>query len=80
MRAIKAIIENGKVTLLEPAELPGRHEALIVVGDMEASATDRGWAEILRDQSPRPALDAFLREAEEEIAAGMTQPLDPEKL
>jgi hypothetical protein len=80
MRAIKAIIDDGKVTLLEPAEIAGRHEALIVVADAETSAGDQEWARILHEQSPRPALDDFLREAEKEITSGATEPLDPDRL
>jgi hypothetical protein len=80
MRAIRAIIDNGQVTLLEPAELPGRHEALIVVGDAEMLPGDQEWARILRDGERRPAFDDFLREADAEIASGATEPLDPDRL
>jgi hypothetical protein len=60
--------------------LPGRHEALIVVGDAEASPDDQEWARILRDGERRPALDEFLREANAEIAAGTTELLDLDRL
>jgi hypothetical protein len=80
MRAIKAIIDNGKLTLLEPAEIPGRHDALIVVADVQPSPGDAAWSQILRDSAPRPALDDFLREAENEIASGATEPLDLDRL
>lgn len=79
MRAFKAIIDNGKVTLLEPAELAGRHEALIVVGD-EVSPGDAEWARILRDNASRPALDKFLRGAEEEMGSGAAERLDRDRL
>ena len=80
MRTIKAIIENGKVTLLEPTEIPGRHEAVIVVSDAETSPGDQEWARILNEQAPRPAFDDFLREAEKEIASGTAETLEPDRL
>ncbi|HOB73195.1 MAG TPA: hypothetical protein PKG54_01595 [Phycisphaerae bacterium] len=80
MRAIRAVIDDGKVTLLEPADLSGRHEVLIVVNDAEATTGDQEWGRILRDQKARPAFDEFLCAADGEIAAGKTEPLDPDRL
>lgn len=80
MRAIRAIVEDGKVVLLEPTGLTGRHEAVVVVEDQPVAAGDEAWSKIARDPAPRPAFDQFLEEADSEIAQRQTQPLDPDHL
>ncbi len=74
MQAVKAIVENGSVTLQEPLEARGRVEAILVVLDAEP------WDALLRDTRARPELSRASREALEEFLGGQATPLDPDAM
>ncbi len=80
MKAIPAIYENGTVTLLEPVEVEGPTEALVVLADPKAESNLDPWEEILRDPTPRPALSREADEVLAELHAGKTKLLDPDDL
>jgi len=86
MRTFKAILDNGRVTLLGPPGLSGKHEAVVVVSDEWDTGADEElmeneqWKKILCDPTARPAFNAFMQEAEQEIASGQTRPMDPDSL
>lgn len=74
MRAIKATIEDGNITLDEPMPIKGRAEAIVVVLDPDP------WDALIHDPRPRPALTRASQEALDEFLAGQTTPLDPETM
>jgi hypothetical protein len=74
MIAIRALYENGQVTLLDPVDSNGDGplEGLLVLPRPEADPWDR----IINDPTPRPALT---REGDEVLAehrAGRTGPME----
>jgi predicted DNA-binding antitoxin AbrB/MazE fold protein len=78
MKAIPAVYENGQIKLSEPAPISdGEPVNVLVVFPEEA---DDPWHKILKDTTPRPALDKYVQECLEEIAQGKTQPLDLNQL
>jgi len=74
MHAVKAIVEDGSVTLQEPLNIEGRVEAILVILDPEP------WDAIDRDARPRPALAKASRQALDEFLHGQTAPLDPDAM
>lgn len=72
MKAIKATYEDGKIELSELPPETGPMEVLVVFPE----ATDDPWQQILLDSTPRPALNQWVKEVEEEIAQGKASPLD----
>jgi hypothetical protein len=76
MRAVKAIYENGRITLAEPPPATGPTEVLVVFPE----PADDPWREILDDSKPRPVLDRWVAEVEAEIASGRAKPLDHSQL
>ncbi len=71
MKAVKAVIENGKVVPEEPLELTRRRDAIVIVFDPGP------WDAILHDPRPCPALAKAAEEAHQEYLQGRTTPLDP---
>jgi hypothetical protein len=74
MHAIKAIVEDGSVTLQEPLNVEGRVEAILVILDTEP------WDVLVRDPRPRPALTKASEQALDEFLHGQTVPLDPDTM
>ncbi len=74
MKAIKAVIDNGQILPEEPLNLPGRHDAIVVVLDIDP------WDAILEDSRLRPELTKAGQEAEADFLAGRTTPLDPDEM
>ncbi|MGD0898528.1 MAG: hypothetical protein ABR915_11875 [Thermoguttaceae bacterium] len=74
MQAVKAIVEDGNVTLQEPLSVKGRVEAILVVLDAEP------WDALIRDSRPRPELTGASREALEEFLSGQATPLNPDAM
>ena len=74
MKAVRATVEDGNVTLQEPLNVKGRVEAILVVLDAEP------WDALLRDARPRPALAEASREALDEFLSGQATPLDPDAM
>ncbi len=74
MQALKAVIENGNVTLDEPLESKGRFEAVLVILDVDP------WDALIHDPRPRPGLVKAGQEAIKEFEEGKTTPLDPDKM
>jgi hypothetical protein len=74
VRAVKAIVEDGNVTLQEALDVKGRVEAILVLLDPDP------WEGLIRDTRPRPALTKASQEALEEFRAGRTTPLDPDAI
>jgi hypothetical protein len=74
MQAIKAVIDSGKIIPEEPLTMTGRHDAIVVVLDVDP------WEAILKDPRPRPELVKARQEAEADFLAGRTTPLDPDAM
>ena len=74
MQAVKAIVEDGNVTLQEPLNMEGRVEAILVILDPQP------WDALIRDTRPRPALTQASRQALDEFLHGQTAPLDPDTM
>lgn len=74
MHAIRAVIQDGNITLEEPLDFKGRAEAIVVVLDPDP------WQAIIEDPRPRPALAKAGQEALEAFLAGQATPLDPETM
>jgi len=74
MKAIKAVIDNGQISFEEPLNVTGRHDAIVVVLDVDP------WEAIVQDASPRPELTKARREAEEDFLQGRTTVLDPDAM
>ena len=74
MKAIKAVIDNGQITPEEPFDMGGRHDAIVVVLDVDP------WDAILQDPRPRPELVKAGEEALQDYLQGRTTPLDPDKM
>ncbi len=74
MKAIKAVIDNGKIVPEEPFDPVGRHDAIVVVLDVDP------WTAILNDSRPRPQLDELADEAHQEYLRGKTTPIDPDAM
>ena len=74
MKAIKAVIDNGQITPEEPFDANGRHDAIVVVLDVDP------WDAILQDPRPRPELDRLAEEAHQEYLQGKTTPIDPDTM
>ncbi len=78
MKAIQGIYQNSQIKLSEPAPISdGEPVNVLVVFPEEV---EDPWQKILDDPSPRPALDKFVREVQEEIAQGKAIPLDLNQL
>lgn len=77
MKAIKALYQNGSITLSEPAPANGGPlEVLVIFPELEVDPWDR----ILNDPIPRPAFQNYAQECLEEIAQGKAEPLDLNQL
>jgi hypothetical protein len=74
MKAIKAVIDNGQIVPEEPLDVSGRHDAIVVVLDVDP------WDAILQDPRPRPELVKAGEEALQEYLQGKTTPLDPDTM
>jgi hypothetical protein len=74
MKAIKAVIDNGQIVPIEPLDAAGRHDAIVVVLDVDP------WQAILSDPRPRPELDKLAEEARQEYLQGKTTPIDPDAM
>jgi hypothetical protein len=74
MKAIKAVVDNGQIVPEEPLNLSGRHDAIVVVLDVDP------WDAILEDSRPRPELTKASEEALREHLQGQTTPLDPDNM
>ena len=73
MKAIKVLVDDGRIVPEEPLE-SGRHEAILVMLDPDP------WEQIIDDPRPRPALNRAGGEAMDDFFAGKTTPLDPDKM
>lgn len=69
MKAIKAVVQNGRVKLDEPLQDKGRYDAVLVLMDPDP------WESILHDPRPRKHLVAARQKALADFAAGKTQPI-----
>ncbi len=74
MRAVKAVVKDGDVTLDEPLELKGRFDAIVVLLDVDP------WDAIINDPRPRGELVKAGEEALDEFREGRTTPLDPDNM
>ena len=74
MRAVKATIIDGNVSLDQPVDIKGPVEAIVVVLDPDP------WEALIRDPRPRPALVQASNEALAEFLAGQATPLHPDDL
>lgn len=74
MKALKAVIDEGQIVLDEPLDITGRHDAIVVVLDVDP------WDAILQDPRPRPELVKARQEAERDFLEGRTTPLDPDTM
>jgi hypothetical protein len=74
MKAIRAVVENGQIVPEEPLDVSGRHDAIIVVLDVDP------WEAILQDRRPRPELVKARQQAEADYREGRTTPLDPDTM
>jgi hypothetical protein len=74
VKAVKAIVEDGSVTLQEPLNIKGPVDAIVVVLDAEP------WDALIQDPRPRPGLTEAGRESLEDYLHGRTTPLDPEAM
>ncbi len=74
MKAIKAVIDNGQIVPEEPLNMSGRHDAIVVVLDVDP------WDAIINDPRPRPELVKAREEAMADFFAGRTTPLDPDTM
>ena len=74
MKAIRAVVENGQIVPEEPLDISGRHDAIIVVLDVDP------WEAILQDPRPRPELVKVRQQAEADYREGRTTPLDPDTM
>ena len=79
MKAVKAIYQNGQITLSEPPPDAADPEPVEVLVVFPQEAEDP-WEKILNDPTPRPALAQMVREVKEAIAQGKTAPLDLSQL
>ncbi len=76
MKAVKGAHSKGQVSLSETPPEPGPIEVLVIFPE----TTSDPWHEILAEQSPRRAFDAFAKECLRGIAEGKAKPLDLEQL
>jgi hypothetical protein len=74
MKAIKAVIDHGQIVPETPLEMSGRHDAIVVVLDVDP------WEAIIKDPRPRPELMKARQQAEADFLAGETTPLDPDAM
>jgi len=74
MKSIRAIFENGQVRLLEPVDVAGPVEGVLVLPDPDP------WDELIRDPSPRPGLAKEADEVLQRHHGGQSKPLDPAAL
>jgi hypothetical protein len=74
MKAIKVVVDNGRITPNEPLDIGGRFEAILVLPDPDP------WDAVTRDPRPRPELANASQEALEEYLQGRTTVLDPDKM
>ena len=81
MKEIKALYHNGGIEFLEPVPdlTPELGPIEVVVRFPEATDEDP-WQKILDDPTPRPRLEEWIKEVEDEIAQGKTEPLDLDRL
>lgn len=76
MKAVKAIYEEGKITLSEEPAENGPVEVLVVFPDEAADP----WQAILDEPAPRASFLEFAKQCEEEIKLGKAQPLNLDDL
>jgi hypothetical protein len=62
MKALKAVIDQGRITLQEPLNITGRHDAIVVVLDLDP------WEAIVQDPRPRPELTNAREQAKADFA------------
>ena len=74
MKAIRVVIDNGRIVPDEPLDISGRCEAILVLSDPDP------WDAIINDPRPRPELAKASREALEEYLQGRTTVLDPDNM
>jgi hypothetical protein len=74
MRAIKATIQDGNITLDQPIDIKGRVDAIIVLLDPDP------WKALIDDPRPRPALTKASQDALDEYLTGQATPLDSEAM
>jgi hypothetical protein len=74
VRAIKAVIDNGQIVPEEPLDATGRHDAIVIVLDVDP------WHAILSDPRSRPELDKLAEEAHQDYLQGKTTPIDPDAM
>ena len=74
MRAVRATVEDGKVTLSEPIEGEGKFDAIVVLLDADP------WDAIVADPRSRKGLQRAREEALADFAAGKTTPIDPDNM
>ena len=72
MKAIKAVYEDGRLSLAEEAPEKGPVEVVIVFPNGEEDP----WERILSEPTMRPAFAKFMQEALDDIAQGKTKPLN----
>jgi hypothetical protein len=76
MKAIKAVYDNGRVSLAEEAPSPGPVEVVVVFPDGEADP----WERIESEPTMRPAFAKFMQQCLEDIEKGKAKPLNLEDL
>ncbi len=78
MKAVKAIYQNGQITLSEP--LPDADPEPVEVLVVFPEEADDPWQKILDEPAMRPSFAKFMQECEKDIAQGKAQPLDLSQL
>lgn len=76
MKAMKAMYENGQITLAEPPPEMGPVDVLVVFPE----PPDDPWLSILAEETPRPAFTSFAEECLEQIQSGQANPLKLDQL
>lgn len=74
MKAIKAVIDHGRIMPESPLDLSGRHDAIVVVLDADP------WEDALQDPRVRSELIRARQQAEADYFAEKTTPLDPDAM
>lgn len=74
MKAIKVMVDNGRIEPDEPLDISGRYEAILVLPDADP------WEAIIHDPRPRPELAKASQEAMDDYLHGRTTELDPDNM
>lgn len=74
MKTDRVVYDEGRVALLEPVDIKGRVEGVLVLPDPDP------WEDILQDPTPRPSLSEAADKALRDFRLGRTRLLDPETL